>query len=88
MYVPKGKKGLRAAIMMALGATAGFGPALYRAVCASAALRFARACINCSPPHRHNQPWCSANCCDEWRLENPNQGRDITAEQRNGALIR
>ena len=29
-----------------------------------------RQCLQCGKPHRHNNSWCSAECCREWRRLN------------------
>jgi len=28
-----------------------------------------RPCLLCGKPHRHNNSWCSAECCREWRRQ-------------------
>lgn len=31
--------------------------------------RAKKACALCLKPHRHNNRWCSARCCHEWRAQ-------------------
>ena len=37
--------------------------------------KFPRPCLNCGHMHMHNNAFCSAGCCKQWRSNNPNQGR-------------
>ena len=34
-----------------------------------------RPCLRCGKEHRHNNAWCSAECCREWRRLNKGSRR-------------
>jgi len=33
------------------------------------AYRPTKQCLECGKDHQHNNSWCSAGCCEEWRLK-------------------
>lgn len=49
--------------------------ALHDTVTLSRALNESRDCLFCGRRHRHNNAFCDADCCRDWRHENPQQGR-------------
>ena len=49
--------------------------ALYDKVTLSRMLNESRDCLYCGRRHKHNNAFCDADCCKDWRADNPQQGR-------------
>jgi len=62
-----GVNAMMAAAMM-MGATGGMEGSFGRHPDPSTD-RLERECIRCGTPHRHNNAFCSAECCKAWRAE-------------------
>jgi hypothetical protein len=61
------RKNIAATLAMFLGMTKGGAHNVFGTRNCISTEKFERPCLNCRTPHKHNNSFCSASCCKEWR---------------------